>query len=60
VTLPAKHFFFCVKPCNIILTTFKKAEDSNGLILRFYEWAGKDTQVKIYLPHGATSQSQPI
>jgi alpha-mannosidase len=54
-TLTAEHSFFRVEPNNIILTTVKKAEDSNALILRFYEWAGKDTQVKISLPHGATS-----
>jgi alpha-mannosidase len=53
-TLTAEHSFFRVEPNNIILTTVKKAEDSNALILRFYEWAGKDTQVKISLPHGAT------
>ncbi|MGH9584596.1 MAG: glycoside hydrolase family 38 C-terminal domain-containing protein [Bryobacteraceae bacterium] len=53
--LPAEHSFFSVEPDNIILSTVKKAEDSNALILRFYEWAGKDTQVKIHLPPGATS-----
>ena len=54
-TLPAEHSFFRVEPNNIILTTVKKAEDSNALILRFYEWAGKAAQVKISLPSGATS-----
>jgi alpha-mannosidase len=32
----------------------KKAEDGNGLILRFYEWAGKNTDVQVTLPAGAT------
>jgi alpha-mannosidase len=54
-SLPAEHSFFRVEPSNVILTTVKKAEDSNALILRYYEWAGKDTQVKIDLPQGAVS-----
>jgi alpha-mannosidase len=35
----------------------KKAEDGNGLILRFYEWAGKNTDVRITVPAGATTAS---
>jgi alpha-mannosidase len=30
----------------------KKSEDGNGLILRFYEWAGEDTRAKIIVPSG--------
>jgi alpha-mannosidase len=54
-SLPAEHSFFRVEPNNIILTTVKKAEGSGALILRYYEWAGRDTQVKINLPDGAIS-----
>jgi alpha-mannosidase len=32
----------------------KKAEDSNALILHMYEYAGKETQLKVKLPKGAT------
>jgi len=39
----------------VILTAVKKAEDSNALILRFYEWAGKDGIVEVHLPKGATA-----
>jgi alpha-mannosidase len=40
---------------NVILTTMKKAEDSNGLVLRFYDWAGKDATVRWRVPAGAVS-----
>ncbi len=33
----------------------KKAEDDDSVILRFYEWAGRDTDVRIQLPPGAES-----
>ena len=33
----------------------KKAEDNNALIFRFYEWAGKDGDVRIQIPKGATT-----
>ena len=42
----------------MIVTAVKKAEDNNALILRFYEWAGKQGDVAIQLPQGATSVSE--
>ena len=51
--LPAEHAFVQVEPENVLLTAVKKAEDDDGLVLRFYEWAGKETDVKIQLPAGA-------
>jgi alpha-mannosidase len=39
----------------VVLTAFKKAEDADGLILRFYEWAGESEDVKIHVPAGAKS-----
>jgi len=53
--LPPEHAFLDVKPDNVVLTALKKAEDDDGVILRFYEWAGRDTDVKIQLPPGAKS-----
>jgi alpha-mannosidase len=53
--LPAEHVFVEVKPENVVLTAVKKAEDDDDLILRLYEWAGKDTDIKIQLPPGAQS-----
>ncbi len=54
-SLPAEHSFASVEPDNVVLTAVKKAEDSNGLIFRAYEWAGKDATVEFHVPPGATS-----
>jgi alpha-mannosidase len=53
--LPSENSFIKVKESNVVLTAVKKAEDADGLILRFYEWAGKDGDVEIHVPTGATS-----
>ena len=50
--LPATHSFVTVKPENLVLTAMKKSEDGNGLILRFYEWAGQKTTAEITVPPG--------
>ena len=39
----------------MVLTAMKKAEDYDGLIFRFYEWAGTTGEVQIKMPAGATS-----
>lgn len=57
-TLPAHHSFVEIQPENVVLTAVKKAEDDNGLILRFYEWAGKDADVKLGLPEEAQVASE--
>ena len=54
-TLPLEHSFVNVTPENVVLTALKKAEDSDGLILRVYEWAGKGGDLQITVPKGATS-----
>ena len=54
-SLAAEHSFLQVQPDNIIVTAVKKAEDENALVLRYYEWAGKDAEVTIQLPDGAES-----
>lgn len=51
--LPAEHSFVRVDAENVVLTVVKKAEDSNSLILRLYEWAGKSGMVRIHLPQQA-------
>ncbi len=53
--LPKEHSFVSVENPNVVLTAVKKAEDSNALILRMYEWAGQSGNVKLHLPAGATS-----
>jgi alpha-mannosidase len=52
--LPPIHSFVGVDGQNVVLTAVKKAEDSNALIFRFYEWAGKDGEVVLHVPPGAT------
>ncbi len=40
------------------MTAVKRAEDDNALVFRFYEWAGKDGEVKLQLPPGAETASE--
>jgi alpha-mannosidase len=54
-SLAAEHSFLQAQPDNIIVTALKKAEDEDSLVLRFYEWAGKDGEVILQLPRGAQS-----
>ncbi len=55
--LAATHSFVELKADNVVLTALKKAEDSNSLLLRAYEWAGKDGNVEIRVPEGAITAS---
>jgi alpha-mannosidase len=54
-SFPARNSFVHSEAKNIVITAVKKAEDSNSIILRFYEWAGKDGPVHIQIPKGAVS-----
>lgn len=56
--LPPEHSFVQAQPDNVIVTALKKAEDDNALVLRFYEWAGKDGDITLQLPPGAASASE--
>ena len=57
-TLPREHSFVRVEPDNVVLTAIKKSEDDDSLVLRFYEWAGREADVKLQLPAGAQSASE--
>ncbi|WP_158747928.1 glycoside hydrolase family 38 C-terminal domain-containing protein, partial [Acidobacterium sp. S8] len=57
-SLPLEHSFVSVKPENVVLTAMKKAEDSDALVLHMYEWAGKQADVEIALPAGATAATE--
>jgi alpha-mannosidase len=57
-SLPATHSFLSVADDNVILTAMKKAEDSNALILRVYDWSGKPSEAKFALPPGAVSATE--
>ena len=48
--LPPEHSFLEAQSDNVIVTAVKKSEDDDTLIVRFYEWAGKATEVKLRLP----------
>jgi alpha-mannosidase len=54
-SLPGAHTFIELQADNIVLTAIKKAQTDDSLILRFYEWAGKEGDVKITLPPGVES-----
>jgi alpha-mannosidase len=54
---PAAQSFVSVAADNVVLTAMKKAEDSNALLFRVYEWAGKSGDVTISVPPGATGAS---
>lgn len=56
--LPAKHSFARIEPGNVVLTAVKKAEDDDALIFRFYEFAGKQTQVRLHLSDDAVAASE--
>jgi alpha-mannosidase len=47
--LPRKFSFLKISPDNLILSAFKKAEDSDEVILRFFETKGEETMAEIEL-----------
>lgn len=53
--LPSTHSFFSVDGTHVVLTALKKAEDSNALIARFYEWRGEPDKITLTVPPGAKS-----
>jgi alpha-mannosidase len=57
-TLPAEYSFVRIESDNVVLTAVKKSEDDDSLVLRFYEWDGKEVDVKLQLPAGAQSVSE--
>jgi alpha-mannosidase len=53
-TMAAIQSFLTVLPENVVLTAMKKAEDNHALIFHMYEWAGKEANVTLAVPAGAT------
>ena len=47
-TLGEKGSFVSINKNNVIISAVKKAEDDDGIILRFYETEGKDTDLEIH------------
>jgi alpha-mannosidase len=52
------HSFVRIAPANVILTVIKRAEDDSSVVFRFYEFEGKDSQVRLTLPEPAQSAVQ--
>ncbi len=48
-SLPEEHSFIEIFPENLVVTVLKKAEDSDDLILRFFETKGTESMAKIRL-----------
>lgn len=46
-TLADQHSFLAVQSDNVVVTAVKKAEDNDDLVIRFYEWAGKNGDVRL-------------
>ncbi len=53
----ADQSYVSVAADNVVLTAMKKTEDGDGLLLRFFEWAGKSGDAEITVPEGAASAS---
>jgi alpha-mannosidase len=51
---PAQHSWASVENNNVVLTAVKKAEDSDALVFRMYEFAGTASEVKLHVPAGAS------
>ena len=49
--LPAQHSFVELQPANLVLTTLKKAEDSNAWIVQWYDAKGEQTDATLTLPN---------
>ena len=56
--LSGEYSFVRVEPDNVVLTAVKKSEDDDSVVLRFYEWAGRDGDITLHLPAGAQSASE--
>jgi alpha-mannosidase len=57
-SLPASHSFVKIDAPNVVLTAVKKAEDDSGLLIRYYEWAGKAGDVRIELQEAASAAEE--
>ncbi|MCI0514959.1 glycosyl hydrolase-related protein [candidate division KSB1 bacterium] len=57
-TYPPRWSFFKIKPDNVILAAFKKAEDNDDWVLRLVETHGKSATVELTLPKMAHTISE--
>jgi mannosylglycerate hydrolase len=48
-TLPREHSFVSVEPANLVMSSFKQAEDRDSLIVRLYNPTGRTIEGKVKL-----------
>jgi alpha-mannosidase len=51
--LPEESSFFSIEAPNVVISTIKKWEDGDGVVIRCYEAEGRDARVRINLPVAA-------
>jgi len=51
--LPEEYSFASSEANNIIITALKQSEDDDSMVVRFYEWTGKEGNVILRLPRPA-------
>lgn len=56
--MPSSHSFVNTSASNVAITALKKAEDDHALIVHLYEWQGRDGEVTINVPAGATRATE--
>jgi alpha-mannosidase len=56
--LPKSKSFISIQPENVVLTTMKKAEDSDDTVLRFYEIDGKEAEALIKFAEAPASAKE--
>jgi alpha-mannosidase len=56
--LPPVHSFLGIGADNVVLTAAKWSEEGDVMVLRFYEWEGKEADVTLQLPAEAQSASE--
>ena len=50
-SLPLENSFIKLNEDNLVLTSVKKAEDSNAWIIQWYDAEGRETEASITLPY---------
>ncbi len=53
--LPLTHSFITLQPANLVLTSIKKAEDSDTWIIQWYDAGGVDSDASLTLPQSPGS-----
>lgn len=49
-SLPPRHSFIRLSPQNLVLTTVKRAENSNAWVIQWYESEGRESPAELTLP----------